>query len=133
MNIWGLSSNCIDCESFVESNSPDIPAMRGKSGWLNWFWLCLCEGLSYFNLKRFYYSYPWSHSLCKGDQCCRFLLMFWLSLLHLVPYFFFLYWSPSLSWCSVFGSISSNMCFSQSINLLMCLSLEIWMSILRTG
>ena len=26
-NIWGLRSNCLDCESFLESNSPDILAL----------------------------------------------------------------------------------------------------------
>ena len=34
--------------------------------WLNWFWQFLCEGLSFFNLKKFYYSYAWSCSLCEG-------------------------------------------------------------------
>ena len=27
VNIWGLWSNFIDCESFLESNSPDILAL----------------------------------------------------------------------------------------------------------
>ena len=27
-NIWGLCSNFVDCESFLESNSPDILALR---------------------------------------------------------------------------------------------------------
>ena len=35
-------------------------------------------------------------------------LCFWLSLLHSVSYFFFLYRSPSLSLCTIFDSISSN-------------------------
>ena len=35
-------------------------------------------------------------------------LCFWLALLHSVSYFFLLYWSPSLSFCTVFDSISSN-------------------------
>ena len=26
-NIWGLHSNFVDCESFLQSNSPDIPAL----------------------------------------------------------------------------------------------------------
>ena len=33
---------------------------------------------------------------------------FWLALLHSVFYFFFLYWSPSWSLCTVFDSISFN-------------------------
>ena len=35
-------------------------------------------------------------------------LCFWLALLHSVSYFFFLYRSPSLSLCTIFDSISSN-------------------------
>ena len=27
MNIWGLRSNLVDCESFLESNSPDVLAL----------------------------------------------------------------------------------------------------------
>ena len=27
--------------------------------WLNWFWQFLCERLSFFNTKVFYYSYAW--------------------------------------------------------------------------
>ena len=27
MNIWGLRSNIVECESFLESNSPDILAL----------------------------------------------------------------------------------------------------------
>ena len=43
-NIWGLHLNFVDCESFLESNSG--PAfLLYKSGWLNWFWKFLCEGL----------------------------------------------------------------------------------------
>ena len=63
-NIQGFCSNFAECESFLESNCPDI--------------LALCEtnlddsidsgnfsvmGLSSFNLKGFYYSYAWSCSL----------------------------------------------------------------------
>ena len=43
-------------------------------------------------------------------------LCFWLALLHSNPYFFFLYWSPSSSLCTVFDSISSNIDEVLSIN-----------------
>ena len=43
-------------------------------------------------------------------------LCFTLALLHSVPYFFFLYRSPSLSFCTVFDSISSNIDEVLSIN-----------------
>ena len=61
-------------------------SIRDKLGCLNWFWRFLCEGLSSFNLKRFYYSYAWSCSLCERRttvcrglvfrKLCRFLLIF---------------------------------------------------------
>ena len=71
----------------TKSNSPDILALcETNFGWLNWFWQFLWEGLSSFNLKRSYYSYAWSHSLCEGRtsfymgltfrKLCRSLLMF---------------------------------------------------------
>ena len=74
-NIRGLRSNSVDCESFLESNPPDVLAL-----WESLF------GLFSFNLKGFYYSYAWSRSLCEGRtsfctglisrKLCRFLLMF---------------------------------------------------------
>ena len=36
-NIWGLCSNFVDCESFLELNSPGIFAVWDKPGWINWF------------------------------------------------------------------------------------------------
>ena len=45
-----------------------------------------------------------------------FYLCFRLALLHSVPYFFFLYRSPSSALCTVFDSISSNMDEVLSIN-----------------
>ena len=107
MNIWGLCSNFVKCESFLESNSPDILALyETKLLWHNWFWQLLCEGLSFFIPKVFCYSYTWSGCLCEGKNyfCMglisrkhyRFLFMF-LSGFTSVSYFFFLYQSPSLS------------------------------------
>ena len=81
-NIRGLRLNFVDCESFLESNTPDI--------------LALCETslhgsidsgdffvIGYLSLI---FSYAWSHSSCKGKtsfcmglisrKLCRFLLMF---------------------------------------------------------
>ena len=43
-------------------------------------------------------------------------LCFRLALLHSVSYFFFLYWSPSSSLCTIFDSISSNIDEVLSIN-----------------
>ena len=85
-------------------------------GWINWFCQLLCDWLSSFNPKWFYYSYAWSCSLCEGRtlfctgfisrKFCRFLLMF-LSGFTSLSVFFFLYWSPSSSLCPVFYSIAS--------------------------
>ena len=106
-NNWGLSLNFVECESFLKSDSPDIPA--------------LCETnfddsndsgnfsvRSY--LKGFYYWYALSSSFCDflGSYLC-----FWL---HSVSYFFLLYCSPSLFLCMVFDSISSNIDEVLSIN-----------------
>ena len=61
-------------------------------------------------------------------------LCFRMALLHLVSYFFCLYWSPSSSLCAFFDSISSNMDEVLSItHLLMFLSLETLMPIIRAG
>ena len=89
-----------------------------QTWWLIWFWQFLSEWLSSLNLKRFYYSYAWSCSLCgrrtfffKGlisRKLCGFLLMFLTGLTYSVLYFFFLCWSPSLSLCMAFDSILSD-------------------------
>ena len=82
-NILGLCSNFVKWESFLESNSPDIDALCETnlvdaidSG--NFF-----VRLSFFNPKKFCYSYAWSCSLRRTFFCrvlisrkhCRFLLL----------------------------------------------------------
>ena len=86
LNICGLCSDFVDCESFLESNSWHSCFMQDKLGWIKWFWQFLCERLSSSNLKGFHYSHAWSCSLCEGRtffcmglisrKFCRFLLMF---------------------------------------------------------
>ena len=78
-----------------------------KLGWLYWFWQYLCDSLSLFNTKGFYYSYVSSCSLCGGrtsfawelslENSADSYLCFQLSLPHSVSHFFFLYQSPSVS------------------------------------
>ena len=58
-NIWGFRSSFVECESFLGSNSHSC-SMWDKLGWLSWFGQFLCDGLSSFNPKRFYYSYALS-------------------------------------------------------------------------
>ena len=41
-------------------------SMWDKAGWVNWLWQFLCERLSSFNPKGFYYLYAWSRSLYEG-------------------------------------------------------------------
>ena len=118
-NIQGLRSNFVDCESSLESNSPDI--------------LALCETnlddsidsgnfsvTGYLPLIRKDSSTP-MHGLTvyvkeSLENSADSYLCFRLALLHSVSYFFFLYRSPSSSLCTVFDSISSNIDEVLSIN-----------------
>ena len=75
----------------------------------------------------------WNFRNLSQENSADSYLCFRLALLHSVSYFFFLYQSPSSALCTVFYSISSNMRFSQSTHLLMFLSLETLISIIRTG
>ena len=126
-NIRGLCSNFIDCESFLESNSPDIlalfetilddsidsgnfsvraylPLIRKDSGThMHGLAVYVKEGL------------PFAQNLSLENSADSYL-SFRLSLLHSVSYFFFLYRSPSSALCTVFDSISSNIDEVLSIN-----------------
>ena len=100
--------------------------MWDKLGWLNQFWQFLCEGLSSFNPKWFYYSYAWSCIFCEGRtsfclglisrKICRFFLIFSTGFASLSVLLLFLYRSPSASLCTVFDSVSSNKDEVLSIN-----------------
>ena len=98
-------------------------SMLDKPGWLNWFWQFLCEGLSSFHQKGFYYSYAWSCSLCEAKtsfwtrlisrKFCRFLLVF-----HCLYFTLCLTYFSSIDhilWM-VFDSFSSNIDEALSIN-----------------
>ena len=125
-NIRGLRSNFVDCESFLESNSPDI--------------LALCEtnlddsiDSSNFSVKGYLLlipkdssthmhglpvyvkeGLPFARGLSLGNSADSYLC-FRLALLHSVSYFFFLYRAPSSLW-TIFDSISSNIDEVLSIN-----------------
>ena len=58
---------------------------------------------------------PFTQDLSLEDSADSHLY-FRLAILHSVPYFFFLYQSPSLSLCMVFDSISSNIDEALSVN-----------------
>ena len=77
-------------------------------------------------IQKNYFVHTWSCSLCEirtsfcmgliSRKLFRFVC-FGLDLLHSVPYFFSLYWSPSSSLCTVFEAASSNVDEVISINL----------------
>ena len=64
-SIQVLCSNFVACESFLESNSPEIlRPLWEKFGWFNWLWQFLSERLSAFKPKVLYYSCAWFCSSC---------------------------------------------------------------------
>ena len=127
MNIWGLCSNLVDCESFLESNSPDILALCETNldgsihsgnlcgrGYLPLIWKesgTHMHGLAVYVKEGL--PFTWDLSLENPADSC---ICFWLAWLHSVSYFFFFHRSPSLSLWMVFDSISSNIDEVHSIN-----------------
>ena len=110
-NVRGLCSNFAECKSFLESNSADILALCKTN---------LDDSIDFGNFSVRGYlplirkdSITCIHSLAVYAKeglikTQRILTCFLLALLHSVPHCFFLYQSPSLSLCTVFNSISSN-------------------------
>ena len=120
LNIWGLRSNFVECEFFVESNSREIIALcetnldnsndsgnfsvRVYLALIQRVLLLICMILHFIWRKD---RLPFARNLFLenyGDS----YLCFWLDLLHSVSCFFFLYRSLSSSLCTVFDAISSN-------------------------
>ena len=116
MNICGLRSKFVDCESFLESNSSDILALCETN---------LDDSIDSGNFSVRGYlplickdSSTDMHSFCTrriSRKLCTFLLMF-LTCFTSLSYFFFLYQSLSSLLCTVFDSISSNIDEVLSIN-----------------
>ena len=118
-NIWRLRSNFFDCESFFESNSPDILALcvtnvddsidSGNFSVKCYFPLIQKDSSTYMHSHAVYvnegFSLTLGLSLENSADC---YLSFRLALLHALSYFFFLYRSSSSSFCMVLKSISSN-------------------------
>ena len=92
MNIRGFHSNFVNCESFLESNSPLI--WNDSSTHMHSLAVYVKEVL------------PFARDLSLENSADSYLC-FWLALLHSVSYFFFFYQSPSSALCTVFDSISS--------------------------
>ena len=126
-NIWGLRSNFFVCKSFLESNSPDILALcetnlddsidsgnfsvRGYLLLIQKYSSTHMHGLAVYVKEGVSFAQDLSLENSADSYLC-----FGLALLHSVSYFFFLYWSPSLSLCSVSDSILSNIDEVISIN-----------------
>ena len=119
--------NFVNCEFFLESNSPDILALcgtnlgdsidsdhfpvRGFHPLIQKDSSTPMDGLTGYVME----GLPFLQDLSLENSADSYLC-FWLALLHSVSYFFFLYRSPSLSLCTVFDSISSNIDEVLSIN-----------------
>ena len=126
-NIWELGSNFVDYEFFLESKSPDILVLceTNLDDWIDSDSFSMrdsfslirndssihVDGLAVYVKERL----PFARDLSLENSADSYLC-FSLALLHSSSYFFFLYWSPSLSLCTVFDSISSNIDEVLSIN-----------------
>ena len=126
-NIQGLHSNFVDCESFLESNSPDILALwetnlddsidSGNFSVKDYLPLIQKNSSTHMHGLAVYVKegLPFARDLSLENSADSYLY-FRLALLHSVSYFFFLYRSPSSSLCTVLDSISSNIDEVLSIN-----------------
>ena len=144
-NIRGLRSNFVDCESFLESNSPDILALcetnlddsmdSGNFSVRGYLPLIRTDSSTHIHGLAAYVKegLPFAQDLSLENSADSYL-SFRLALLHSVSYFFFLYRSPSSPLCTVFGSISSNIDEVLSINPSTNVSLwRLLMSMIRTA
>ena len=126
-NIRDLRSNFVDCESFLESNSPDILALcetnlddsidSGNFSVRGYLPVIRKDSSTHIHGLAVYVKegLPFARDLSLENSADSYLC-FRLALLHSVSYFFFLYRSPSSSLCTVFDSISSNIDEVLSIN-----------------
>ena len=126
-NIRDLRLNFIDCESFLESNSPDIVALwetdlddsidSGRFSVRSNLPLIRKDSSTHMHGLAVYVKegLPFARDLSQENSADCYLC-FRLALLHLVSYFFFLHQLPSSSLYMVFDSISSNIDEVLSIN-----------------
>ena len=118
-NICGLDLNFVDCESFLESDFPDILAQcetnftdsidTGRfsvTGYLPIIWrdsITHMHGLAVCVKEGLHFAQDVSLENSADSYFC-----FQLALLHSVSCFFFLHRSPSSTSSTIFYSISSN-------------------------
>ena len=126
-NTRGLRSNFVDCESFLESNSPGTLALcetnlddsidSGNFSVRSYLPLIRKDSSTHRHGLAVYVKegLPFARDLSLENSADSYLC-FRLALLHSVSYFVFLYRSPFLSLCTVFDSVSSNIDEVLSIN-----------------
>ena len=126
-NIRGLRSNFVECESFLKSKSPDILALcetnlddsidSSNFSLRGYLPLIRKDSISHIHGLTVYVKegLPFARDLSLENSANSYLC-FRPALFHSVSYFFFLYPSPSSSFCTVFDSISSNIDEILSIN-----------------
>ena len=117
-NIWGLRSNFVDCEPFLESNSPDILVLcetnlddsidSGNFSVRGYLPLIQKDSSTHMHGLTVYVKegLPFAQELSLKNLQILTYVFDWLYFT--VSYFFFLYRSPSSSLCPVFYSTSSN-------------------------
>ena len=126
-NIWGLCSNFVEYESFLESNSPDILTLHETNldnstdsdnffvkGYLH---LIQKDSVTHMHGLAVYVKedLPFAQDLSLENSADSHLCL-WLDLLHSMSFFFFLYRSPSSSLCAVVDTILFNIDEVLSIN-----------------
>ena len=126
-NIRGLRLNFVDCESFLESNSPDILALcetnlgdsndSGNFSVRDYFSLIRKDSSTHMHGLAVHVKegLPFARDLAIENSSDSYLC-FRLALLHSVSYFFSPYGSPSSFLCTVFDSTSSSIDEVLSIN-----------------
>ena len=126
-NIRGFRSNFVDCESFLESNSPDIFALcetnlddsidSGNFSVRSYLYLTRKDSGTHMHGFAVYVKegLPFARDLSL-ENSADYYLCFRMALFHSVCYFFFLYRSRSSTLCTVFHSIVSNIDEVLSIN-----------------
>ena len=126
-NIRGLSSNFVNCESVLESNSPDFLALRetklddsidsGNFSVRGYLPLIRKDSGTHLHVLAVYVKegLPFARDVSLENSADSYLCLR-LALLPSVSYFFFLYRSPYSSLCTVSDSISPNIDEVLSIN-----------------
>ena len=126
-NIRGLRTIFVDCESFLESNSPDILALcetnlddstdSGNFSVRGYLPLIRKDSSTHMHGLAVYVKKGLPSALeLSLENSADSYLCFRLTSLHSVSYFFFLYRSSSSALCTVFDFISSNIDEVLSIN-----------------